>query len=128
MFMFDTTECFFLGMMNGTVELISVTYLLLVEAPFYTIPEAVDFKLKSLFGFLYNPIGRLCYIIYLALILYGFSTFGIVMGVFMVLATAFNIFLFFKHPATRKDYHDLANQSSEAPYGSTTESSAAVEL
>ena len=68
-----------------------------------------------MFGFLYVPLGRLLYIVYLALILYGFSTFGTVMGVVMTLATLFNVFLYFKHPAARKEYHDL---DQAANYGS----------
>jgi len=128
MFMFDEADCAYLGFLNGAVELISVTYLLLVEIPFYTMPDVVDSTLKSLFGFLYNPVGRLCYIVYLALILYGFSTFGIIMGVLMVVATLFNIYLYFKHPATRKAYHDLGSGNADTPYGSSAESSVAVAL
>ena len=80
----------------NAVELVSIAFLLMTELPNYKLPLRIEEKIRALVGFLYTPVGRLGYIIYLSLILYGFSTFGAVMGVVMSLATLFNVFLYLK--------------------------------
>lgn len=52
-------------------------------------------RIWGLFGSLYVPAGRLAFICYLTLLLYDFSTFGVVIGLVMVVATFFNVFLYF---------------------------------
>lgn len=117
--LFASTNGTYLGVLNAAVEFVAVSFLLLTELPFYNIPQELEAKIRSLAGFLYVPVGRLAFVIYLALILYGFSTFGVVIGVIFVVATLFNLFLYFKHPEAQKLYHDLENPA--ASYGSTEE-------
>jgi len=113
--------CFYFNVLNGAIVLVSSTFLLFTELPVYGVPEQYVPIIRSLFGFLYVPVGRLAFVCYLALLLYGFSTFGVVIGVVMVVATFFNVFLYFKHPETRKEYHSLQSPT----YGATAEAGGA---
>lgn len=106
-FMLDTTDCFYLGLLNGVVEIIGVTFLLVSELPMWSIPPTLDAKLRDFMGFLYKPIGRLCFVLYVSFILFGFGTFGSLMAVLMLVSTLFSVYLYFKHPTTRELYHNL---------------------
>ena len=107
LYMIDTTECFYLGIMNGVVEIIGVLFMLVTELPTLAVPDAVEKTLKTFALFLYTPIGRLAFSIYLALMLYGFSTFGGICGFLMCASTLFSVYLYLKYPGTRKEYRDL---------------------
>jgi hypothetical protein len=118
------SKCFYFNVLNGAIVLVSATFLLLTELPAYGVPPQHVPAIRALFGFLYVPVGRLAFTCYLALLLYGFSTFGVVMGLVMVMATFFNVFLYFKHPETRKEYHALQSPD----YGATADAGDAAEL
>ena len=119
MFMLDTTDCFYLGLMNGVVEIIGVAFLLVSELPIYSLPEQVDLQLRELIGFLYKPVGRLVFVLYLSFMLFGFGTFGSIMAVLMIASTVFSVYLFIKHPSTREIYHNLDKAQGENPANST---------
>ncbi len=50
------------------------------------------------FGFLYNPFGRFCFIMFVGFICFDMSTMGIVCFSLLVLYGCVNIYVHFKHP------------------------------
>lgn len=119
MFMLDTTDCFYLGLLNGCIEIISVAFLLVSELPVYSLPDGLDMQIRESMGFLYKPMGRFIFTLYLSFILFGFGTFGSCMAVLMLAATMFSIYLYKKHPSTREIYTNLEKGNGAAPANST---------
>uniref|UniRef100_A0A7S2RW01 Uncharacterized protein n=1 Tax=Rhizochromulina marina TaxID=1034831 RepID=A0A7S2RW01_9STRA len=95
MFMADKTDCYYLGILNGLFVMTFMLVLLGLELGLF--PPDFTEKLRNDMRFLFRPLGRLLVSVYVALMLFGFGFFGILMGVIMTVATAFNAFLFHRH-------------------------------
>eukprot|EP00617_Octactis_speculum_P026495 CAMPEP_0185767404 /NCGR_PEP_ID=MMETSP1174-20130828/43000_1 /TAXON_ID=35687 /ORGANISM="Dictyocha speculum, Strain CCMP1381" /LENGTH=149 /DNA_ID=CAMNT_0028451589 /DNA_START=33 /DNA_END=482 /DNA_ORIENTATION=+ len=93
-FMISNNE--YLDIINGAFEMVFCLLLIGIEA--HVFPMWFIEKLKNDIGFLFRPIGRLLFIIFLGLMLFGFGTFGIIMGIIMVAWTAINVFVYHKYP------------------------------
>jgi hypothetical protein len=113
LFMASSPPCLFTSIVNGIFVFACLTLLLLTELPCVKLPDTSEHKVRSLFGFMYTPFGRLLFTFYLALLLAGMGAYGTFTGVLVLVASGLDGYLYWKHPELcREIYKDIGSAPS----------------
>jgi len=97
----------YINVLCAIFEICFCAVLLVVESgSLKTKPEYLK-SLKNDVGFLFRPMGRLLFVLYLALMLFAFGILGIVVGSFMLLLALFNAYIWRIHPEVFDGYGEL---------------------
>mmetsp|Transcript_20326 Transcript_20326/g.36656 ORF Transcript_20326/g.36656 Transcript_20326/m.36656 type:complete len:143 (+) Transcript_20326:464-892(+) len=111
---FMITANWYLAILDGCFTMAFSLLLIGIEAG--VLPPPFIEKLRNDMGFLFRPLGRLLFVIFIAFMLFGFGTFGIVVAVLLIAQAIFNVYVIKTHPGVLETYSSavLLDQA-EAP-------------
>jgi hypothetical protein len=98
-----TVNISLLALLNGLFEIAAVALLLIIELP-YRLPTWIDKHLKLKLGFLTDPLGRILFATYLALLSMALrgdrrSAFALAVSLAMIITCMFEFVLFIAQPS-----------------------------
>mmetsp|Transcript_4217 Transcript_4217/g.8742 ORF Transcript_4217/g.8742 Transcript_4217/m.8742 type:complete len:141 (+) Transcript_4217:642-1064(+) len=102
---FMITANWYLAILDGCFTMAFALLLIGIEAG--VLPPPFLAKLKNDMGFLFRPLGRLIFVIFLAFMLFGFWTFGIVVAILLIAQAVFNVYVIKTHPGVLEGYGEL---------------------